>query len=69
MRDHMPMPFRYDLIPYSRRGCEVLIESTCGDLDLLSSEQIVAIRRLYFLDSPDSEKLVADLVREGRVLP
>jgi hypothetical protein len=69
MRDTMTPPWRPNFIPEKRRGAENLIDSVDGDLTLLTTEQIAAIRALYFLDPPESEMSVADLVRLGRLQP
>jgi hypothetical protein len=52
MRDVMAvLPYSPDFIPLKRRGAEKLLESVDYDLDLLTEDQISAVRRLYFLDS------------------
>jgi hypothetical protein len=53
-------------IPRNRVDVLHLLALHGDDLSLLSSEQIAAIRSVYFLDS---DKTIEQLVRDGEVQP
>lgn len=59
------LPYQPDFIPHHRRGAEVLLESAGWDLEILSPEQITAIRSLYSLDD---DRSLEQRVRDGSFL-
>jgi hypothetical protein len=58
----MVLSYRPDFIPRTRRGAEVLLESAGWDPDILTPEQIAAIKDLYHINGDD--RFVSDLIRE-----
>jgi predicted DNA binding protein len=62
----MSLPYRSDIIPHHRRGCEVLLESVDFEIDQLTPEQLAAIRKAYYLDDPRS---IRELVESGDLQP
>lgn len=58
------LPFRADFVPKTRRGAEVLVQSTHHDFNRLTAEQQAAIRRLYRLDDP---RTIAETVQGGEL--
>lgn len=62
-----PSPEQFN--PIKRSGVILLLESTGWNLQRLTPKQVSRIRELFFLDPPDSEKSIAQLVLEGKITP
>ncbi|AGB02421.1 hypothetical protein [Methanoregula formicica] len=63
----MERPPSPDFTPVKRAGAILLLESVQWDPQRLTPGQTLRIRELFFLNSPESEMSVAELVQAGRI--
>lgn len=63
--ERLPAPELFT--PIKRSGVILLLESVGWDLRRLTPDQVSRIRELFFLNPPDSEKSVKELLLEGKI--
>ncbi len=64
--ERLPSP---EFTPVKRAGAILLFENVEWDLRRLTPGQVSRIRELFFLNPPESEMSVVELVQAGRVRP